>query len=59
MATNNTDVFDYYLFPRIDLPLQALRLAEDNNEISLDAYRFESLAPLYELAERVALKYVA
>ena len=59
MATNNTEVFDYYLFPRIDLPLRALRLAEDNNEVSLDAYRFESLAPLFALAERVSLKFAA
>ncbi|MBS0457903.1 MAG: recombinase family protein [Proteobacteria bacterium] len=59
MATNNVDVFDYYLFPRIDLPLNALRLAEDNNEICLDAYRFESLAALFALAERVALKVAA
>ena len=59
MATNNTDAFDYYLFPRIDLPLHALRLSEDNNEICLDAYRFESLKPLFALAERVALKPAA
>lgn len=59
MATNNTDVFDYYLFPRIDIPLHPLRLAEENNEMSLDAYRFESLAPLYALAERVSLQSAA
>jgi len=59
MATNNTDVFDYYLFPRIDLPLRALRLAEDNNAVCLDAYRFDSLDPLFALAERVPLKAAA
>ncbi|MBS1770555.1 MAG: recombinase family protein [Acidobacteria bacterium] len=59
MATNNTDVLDYYLFPRIDLPLRALRLAEDNNAVCLDAYRFDSLDPLFALAERVPLKAAA
>lgn len=59
MAANNKDVFDYYLFPRVDMPLRLQRLAEDNNAISLDSYRFDSLAPLYDLAERVQLRLAA
>ena len=59
MCANNKDVFDYYIFPRVDLPLQSQRLSEDNNEVSLDTYRFDDLAPLYDLAERIQLKLAA
>ncbi len=35
-----------------------LRLGEDN-AIWLDAYRFDTLAPLFELAERIPLGKIA
>jgi len=59
MSDDQETILDYYLFPRIDLPLRPLRLAEENNELCFDAYRFETLAPLYELAERVSFPLVA
>jgi DNA invertase Pin-like site-specific DNA recombinase len=59
MAADQRTVLDYYLFPRIDLPLRSSRLAEQDNEIALDAYRFDSLEALYALAERHPLSKVA
>lgn len=59
MAADQRTVLDYYLFPRIDLPLRPCRLAEQDNEVTLDAYRFESLEPLYALAERCSLSKAA
>jgi DNA invertase Pin-like site-specific DNA recombinase len=54
----NQETFDYYLLPRIDMTGPHLRLAEDNG-ISIDAYRFENLEPLFGLAARVELLEVA
>ena len=51
MDANNQQPFDFYLFPRIDMASARLRLAEDNG-LGLDAYRFETLDSLYELAAR-------
>ena len=45
---------DYYLLPRTDMANPRLRLAEDNG-ISIDAYRFDSLAPFYEMGYRTSL----
>lgn len=59
MASDNQHVLDYYLFPHIDLPFPAVKLAEENNDFSLDAYRFDSLEPLYVLAERAPWSDVA
>jgi DNA invertase Pin-like site-specific DNA recombinase len=58
MDQPNKAPLDYYLLPRIDMTAAHLRLAEDNG-ISLDAYRFDTLEPLFSLATRVALKEVA
>ncbi len=49
---------DYYLLPRIDMTKPHLRLAEDNG-VSLDAYRFETLDGLFDLAARVELLEIA
>lgn len=59
MAADQRTVLDYYLFPRIDLPLHPCRLAEQDNEVTLDAYRFDTLEPLYVLAERCSLSNAA
>lgn len=48
----NRRALDYYLFPKIDLFDGRLRLAEDN-EFSIDAYRFENLVELFDLAARI------
>ena len=42
----NQRALDYYLLPRIDMTSARLRLAE-NNGVYLDAYRFETLDPLF------------
>ncbi len=58
MDAANRAPFDYYLFPRIDLFSEKLRLAEDN-ALHLDAYRFDDLALLYEIATPVRLPEAA
>jgi DNA invertase Pin-like site-specific DNA recombinase len=54
----NKAPLDYYLLPRIDMTGARLRLAEQNG-ISLDSYRFETLEPLFELAARAKLLEIA
>jgi hypothetical protein len=58
MDQANRDPLDYYFLPRIDMSAPRLRLAE-NNGISLDSYRFETLEPLFAMAARVELLEVA
>jgi DNA invertase Pin-like site-specific DNA recombinase len=58
MNQANRDALDYYLLPRIDMTEPRLRLAEDNG-VSLDAYRFETLESLFGLAARTELLEVA
>lgn len=58
LDSNNKDPLDYYLLPALDMFLPKLRLAE-NNGISIDSYRFESLDAFFDLAARVKLSEVA
>ena len=58
MDRPNRVPLDYYLLPRIDMTVPRLRLAEHNG-LSLDAYRFETLDPLYGMGARVRLREVA
>ncbi len=58
MDWNNRSVLDYYIFPRIDITTQKLRLSEDNG-IALDAYRFETLAEFFSFIAPVAIWEVA
>ena len=58
MDATNRSVLDYYLFPRADLTLGALRLREENG-LSLDGFRYDSLDAFYELAARVPIGRVA
>jgi DNA invertase Pin-like site-specific DNA recombinase len=58
MDRQNREPFDYYLLPRIDMTVPRLRLAE-NNGISLDSYRFETLEALFDLAARTQVIEVA
>jgi DNA invertase Pin-like site-specific DNA recombinase len=58
MDQSNREPLDYYLMPRIDMIAPRLRLAEDNG-VSLDAYRFDSLESLFGLAARTELLEVA
>ncbi|WP_341482703.1 recombinase family protein [Aurantimonas marianensis] len=58
MNRMNTEPQDYLLLPSLDMDADVLRLGEENG-IWIDAYRFDSLAPLFELAERVPIQEVA
>ena len=58
MDRANQRPFDFYLFPRIDRAAADIRLAEKNG-LSLDAYRFDTLDPLYRLAERIRIPEAA
>nr|WP_273793857.1 recombinase family protein [Brucella anthropi] len=54
MDSANQKPFDYYLFPKLDLLAERLRIAEDN-ALQLDAYRFDDLSILYQIAAPVNL----
>ena len=54
MDAPNKQALDYYLLPQLDMTLPRLRLAQDNG-VSLDSYRFDTLDALYELTGRVHL----
>jgi hypothetical protein len=58
MDRPNRKPLDYYLLPRIDMTLPRLRLAE-NKGLSLDAYRFDTLSPLFEMVTHVPIPEVA
>jgi len=51
LTASNLGPLDYYVFPSIDMNLPHLKLAE-NNPLSLDAYRCDSLDFLYSLARQ-------
>lgn len=57
MDRENEAIQDYYILPRIELPGPQVRLGEHNG-LALDAFRFESLDQLYEIAARVPLESV-
>ncbi|MCA1535952.1 recombinase family protein [Bradyrhizobium sp. NBAIM03] len=54
MNHTNSGLLDYYLLPRFDMDAARLRLAEANGA-ALDAYRFDELDALFELAARSQL----
>ena len=58
MDAANKQLLDYYLLPRLDMTLPRLRLAQDNG-MSLDSYRFDTLDALYDLTGRIHLLEVA
>jgi DNA invertase Pin-like site-specific DNA recombinase len=58
MDQENRAPLDYYLLPRIDMTAPRLRLAQDNG-VSLDAYRFDSLECFFGLSARIELLEVA
>jgi DNA invertase Pin-like site-specific DNA recombinase len=57
MNQMNAGILDYYLLPRFDMDVSKLRLADDNG-VGLDAYRFDQLDALFELAARSQLMEV-
>lgn len=58
MGPDNTEPYDYYLLPLLDMRDAVLRLCEFNG-LSLDAYRCENLSRFYAMAARRALTEVA
>lgn len=58
MDASNAFPQDYYLLPRLDMRDAVLRLCEHNG-LSLDAYRFDDLGPLYRMAARRPLRLAA
>jgi hypothetical protein len=58
MDQPNQQALDYYLLPRIDMTAPRVRLAE-NNGVSLDSYRFDTLEAFFSLAARANLLEVA
>lgn len=58
MGADNETPQDYYLLPRLDMHDAVLRLCEHNG-LSLDAYRYDDLRPLYRMAARRPLRLVA
>ena len=58
MDEENREPLDYYLLPRIDISLPRLRLARENG-LEFDAYRVETLEPLFELTARTSILKVA
>lgn len=58
MNRGNVSPLDYYLLPRLDMTAPNLKLAE-NNGLSLDGYRFETLDFLFSLAARAQFEEVA
>jgi hypothetical protein len=54
MAPGNATVQDYYILPRTELPGADVRIGEHNG-LALDAFRFDSLDQLYDMAARASL----
>lgn len=58
MNRGNTAARDYLILPTINMENTVMRVAEYNG-LSLDAYMFDSLDPLFEMAGRVSIREVA
>src|SRR5206468_7073636 len=58
MDREDSAPLDYYLLPRLDMGTAILCLCEYNG-LSLDAYRFDTLEKLYEMARRFQLRLAA
>jgi len=54
----NSAVLDYYLLPRFEMEAEQVALSEYNG-LALDAYRFDTLDMLFELAARSQLMEVS
>lgn len=58
MDENNQKPFDYYLLPSVDMNASRLKMAEQN-ALSLDSYRFDTLDFFYELTTRSSIMEAA
>jgi DNA invertase Pin-like site-specific DNA recombinase len=55
---SNERPLDYYILPSIDMSASRIRMAE-NNALSLDAYRFETLDFFYSMATQTSFQEAA
>jgi len=58
MDGENQNPLDYYLLPSLDLTFERLSLSEDN-AVSLDTYRFDTLDFFFEMAKRARIPEAA
>jgi DNA invertase Pin-like site-specific DNA recombinase len=58
MNRSNDGSLDYYILPSVDMNSDRIRMLEDNG-LSLDAYRFDSLNFLYSMAARTSFQEAA
>ena len=58
MTCNNDAILDYYLFPTNELAKQHFRMAEENG-LTLDPYRFDTLGLFTSLATRASIAEAA
>ena len=58
MDQQNRDPLDYYILPQLDMNAKLLRLSQDNG-LSIDAYRFDSLDDFFDLCARTAVPEAA
>jgi DNA invertase Pin-like site-specific DNA recombinase len=58
MDAANREPLDYYLLPSLDVTFDKLMLAEDN-PVSLDTYRFNTLDFFFEMAKRIRIPEAA
>jgi DNA invertase Pin-like site-specific DNA recombinase len=58
MDAGNRDPLDYYLLPSLDMTFEKLTLAEDN-AVSLDTYRFNTLDFFFDMAKRTRIPEAA
>src|SRR5262249_1042919 len=58
MDPNNRDVLGFYLLPWIGLSPPRVRLTDDNG-LSLDAYRYESMETFFDLTARTPIEEAA
>jgi hypothetical protein len=54
MDADNRAALDYYLLPRIAMTFEKLLLREDNG-LSLDAYRFDTLDYFFGMARQTRI----
>lgn len=59
MDPDNANVQDYYLLPWIDLGAMGSVKLKQENGVFLDAYRFDSLEPFFDLTRRSKLRAAA
>lgn len=55
MEPDNRQALDYYLLPKLDFPVDRVRMAEENG-LHLDAYRTNSLDQFLELTARTTIR---